>query len=299
MRFSWFIVFTLALPSSGWGQELIPRAYWPAPEGTQVFNIGYLNTTGDIIPDPTLPISGVDSNIDTLAFGYVRYIGLFGRTSNIKLESSYSEGETDVKLSNGTRVARDFQGMGDLAATVTVNLLGAPVLDQQSFAELRRNPRPLLGASFKLVAPTGKYDEQRIVNTGANRWAGKVELSYMSVLHPKWILETEIGYWGFGDNDDFLGVTREQDPIWAVELHLVRRFGPGFWVSLDGNWYRGGRTTVDGVRKDDLQREATAGVTLVYPFAKGHAVKLNYSRGSVINSDENFDIFGISYVRLF
>lgn len=299
MRFLWFIVITLALPSPGWGQELIPRAYWPAPKGTQVFNIGYLNTSGDIIPDPTLPISGVDSNIDTLAFGYVRYIDLFGRTSNIKLESSYSEGETEVKLSNGTRVARDFQGMGDLAATVTVNLLGAPVLDQQSFAELRRNPRPLLGASFKLVAPTGKYDEQRIVNTGANRWAGKVELSYMSVLHPKWILETEIGYWAFGDNDDFRGVTREQDPIWAVELHLVHRFGPGFWVSLDGNWYRGGRTTVDGVRKDDLQREATAGATLVYPFAKGHAVKLSYSRGSVISSDENFDIFGISYVRLF
>lgn len=301
MKAPWLlvVVFALALPIPGLGQELIPRSYWPAPEGTQVLSLGYLRTSGDIVPDPTLPITGVNSDIDTFVFGYIHYVDLWGRTANFKLDTSYSGGETSATLNDGSRAKQDYQGMGDIAITLNVNFVGAPVLDRESFAELRRNPRPLLGASIKLVAPTGTYDSEEFVNTSANRWAGKIELSYISVFHPKWLLEAEVGLWGFSDNDNFRGATLEQDPIWAFELHLVRRFSPGFWASLDGNWYRGGQTTVDGERRDDLQRDATVGATLVYPFAKGHAVKFNYSKGSVIDSDEDFDIFGIAYIRIF
>jgi hypothetical protein len=44
-------------------QELAPRAYWPAPTGTNVLVLDYQHSAGDIVTDPSLPIAGVKSNI--------------------------------------------------------------------------------------------------------------------------------------------------------------------------------------------------------------------------------------------
>ena len=49
----------LALPAGA--QELSPRAYWPAPRGTQLLFVGYSYSWGDIVTDPSLPVVGVDS----------------------------------------------------------------------------------------------------------------------------------------------------------------------------------------------------------------------------------------------
>ena len=87
--------------------------------------------------------------------------------------------------------------------------------------------------SVKVLAPTGHYEPDELINVGANRWAVKAELGYMIPLAPKWLLEGELGAWFFGDNDEFLGVTREQTPVIATEIHLIRRLRPGFWAALD------------------------------------------------------------------
>lgn len=39
-----------------------------------------------------------------------------------------------------------------LAATLSVNLLGAPALTTEEFQRLRAEPRPILGVSLKLVS---------------------------------------------------------------------------------------------------------------------------------------------------
>jgi Putative MetA-pathway of phenol degradation len=280
-------------------QELTPRAYWPAPEGTQAFVLGFAHTKGDTIPDPSLPVTGLDSNISTAYAAYLRTFDLAGRTANMVLEVPYSTGETRAINNLGLSLERDYQGAGDLSATLSVNLLGAPSMNKEEFGQLRRNPRPILGGSVKIVAPTGRYDDKRLINVSANRWAMKLELGYIQPLSPKWLAELEVGVWVFEDNDDFLGVTREQGSISSVEFHLVHRFNPGFWASLDLNGYRGGRSTVDGRRLDDLQRDAKYGATLVFPFAHKHALKLSYSAGSLNDSDENFDIYQLGYTRLF
>jgi hypothetical protein len=297
-------VFTLILVTLAWAlpvfaQELTPRAYWPAPEGTQVLTLGYIYTSGDIVPDPSLPITGVDSKIDTVVLGYLRTISLWGRTANFVVQLPYSEGETAVQDTDNDRFKREYQGMGDLSATLSVNFLGAPTMTREDFALLRQSPRPILGASVRVVAPTGKYDTERFINTGANRWAIKPELGYIQPLTRKWLLEAELGVWFFGDNDNFRGFKREQDPIGSVELHLVRRFTPGFWLSLDGNYYRGGRSSLDGERLNDLQRDSMLGLTLVAPITRGHALKASYSIGSVNDDDEDFYVFTLSYQHIF
>jgi len=293
------ILFLVLMPLPSAAQELTPRAYWPAPEGTTVGTLGYSYTTGDTVPDPSLPVSGVNSDISTYSLGVLHTFDLWGRTANFIAQLPFSDGSTEASPLEGGTLRRKYRGMGDATATLSVNFLGAPTMDKEGFTRLRQNPVTILAGSLKVIAPTGEYYSDRIVNIGANRWAVKAEVGAIIPLHPLWLLELDIGRIYFWDNDDFLGYTREQKPINTIQTHLIRRLRAGFWVSLDLNYYLGGRSTVDGRRLDDQRRDSKAGFTVVYPFAGKNAVKVGYSRGSINDSKENFDYYLIAYQRLF
>lgn len=280
------------------GQELSPRAYWPAPEGTRVATIGYAYTSGDILTDPSLPVTGVNSDINSLLLSYRQTFNLLGRNATFILEAPYSWGQSSGQSINNQRLYRDFAGLGDLATTISVNLLGAPNLDGAAFQALRADPRPLLGVSLRVVAPTGKYHDDRVVNTSANRWAAKLEFGTTLPIAPKWLFEAELGAWWFDDNEDFVFGVKEQDTIYAVETHLVHRFNPGFWASLDLNYYRGGRTTVDGVKLDDLQRSSKIGGTVAFPLENKRVLRIGYSWGSVSDSSQDYSALVLTLSQL-
>jgi hypothetical protein len=289
------LLFAISASMEVHAQDLTPRTYWPAPEGTRVLIVGYSHQTGDVVTDPTIPITGVDSTIDSAVLAYQHTIDLLGRTGNLQLELPYVDSTTTGRVGNASG-RRDISGFGDIAATLTINLLGAPTMSPADFQQLRQEPRPILGASLKILAPTGEYESDRLVNIGTNRWAVRLQLGYIRPLAPKWLLELYAGAWFFEDNDEFLGRTREQDPLGAINIHLVRRFRPGFWASLDLNYYFGGHSSIDGSRSDDLQRNARAGLSLVYPFLPKHALKLGLSGGIVTESGGDFRTITLNYV---
>jgi hypothetical protein len=291
------VLFALVAAKAG-AQELTPRAYWPAPQGTKVLTVGMAYTDGDAVPDPSLPIVGLDSEITTAVVGYLQTIELFGRSANVVFDVPYSTGTTRAEHPELGLLERDYQGLGDIGATLSVNLLGAPSMNREEFAELRQNPHPILGASLRVVAPTGDYDNDRLINVGANRWAARAELGYILPLAPRLLLELQAGVWFMGDNDDLLGLKREQDPIYALQANLVRRFSPGFWMSLDGNFYRGGRSRLDGMRLNDLQRDSRVGFSVAMPVLKRNAVKLSLAYGSLNDSDESFTQFTVALQHL-
>jgi hypothetical protein len=159
-----------------------------------------------------------------------------------------------------------------------------------------RGPRTIVGASLLVQLPTGEYESDKLINLGTNRWAVKPAVGVIWPLRPTWLLEAEVGAWFFSDNDDFLGRTREQDPILSTEIHLVKRIQPGFWASLDANFYVGGRTVVDGTRRADLQRNSRVGVTLVFPVKGRHALRGSFSSGVATESGGDFNMFNLSYL---
>jgi hypothetical protein len=286
---------SLAAPAAA--QDLTPRTYWPAPKGTRLLILGYAHKTGDVVTDPSIPVTGVDSTIDSGVMAYQQTIDLFGRTGNLQLEIPYVDGTT-IGMVGEQPGRRDVSGFGDLAATLTINLLGAPSMSRAEFQQLRQAPHPILGASIKILAPTGEYESDKLINIGTNRWAVRLQLGWIRPLSRKWHLELSAGAWFFEDNDEFLGETREQDPIGALNAHLVRRFGPGFWASFDVNYYIGGHTTIGGERKADLQRNARMGLSLAYPFKRRHAVRLGVSEGVVTESGGDFRSIVLNYVFL-
>ncbi len=276
-------------------QDLTPRTYWPAPKGTRLLVFGYSHQTGDVVTDPSIPLTGVDSRIDSGVIAYQQTLDLFGRTGNFQLEVPYVDGTTTGMVSDEPG-RRDVAGFGDIAATLTINLIGAPSMSPDEFQELRQTPRPILGASIKIVAPTGEYEKDKLINIGTNRWAVRFRFGYIRPLSRKWLFEMSAGAWFFEDNDEFLGLTRKQDPIAALNFHFVRRFKPGLWASLDLNYYLGGHSTVGDVRRADLQRNSRLGVSFAYPFKRKHAIKLGISEGVVTESGGDFRTINLNYV---
>jgi len=99
----------------------------------------------------------------------------------------------------------------------------------------------------------------------------------------------------FQDNRDFLGQTREQDPLYAFQAHLVYSFRRALWVALDGTYYLGGRTRVGGVRNDDLQRSTRAGATFAMPLSARQSLKLYASTGVSTRFGGDWDAVGLAW----
>jgi len=296
-----FITFaftlTLALVPGMNAQELTPRAYWPAPKGTMVSVFGYAYSSGDVFMDPSIPLYGVDSKIHTAIAAYLQTISLWGRSSNLVVELPHSWGTTKGRVFD-TPAQRDFSGFNDLGLTLQVNLSGAPSMTPKDFMELRASPRPILGASLKVLAPTGRYEKGRLINVGSHRWSFKPELGYMIPLAKKWLLELDLGAWFFTVDKDFIVGERKQNPIFAFQAHLVRRLKAGFWASLDVNYFTGGQQTIGGGELIDWQHNSRIGGTVVVPFLKRHAIKMGYSFGAYTKFGNDFNQFQLSYQLL-
>ena len=275
-------------------QELTPRLYWPSPKGTMVLVTGYSYITGGSIFDRTIPISDANSRINMSILAYLQTIELLGRSSKLLVELPYTWGNTKGYV-NEEPARRDFAGFGDIGFTMTVNLLGAPSLTLEDFLKLRAEPRPIIGASLKVVAPTGQYYDNRLINVGTNRWATRAQLGSIIPLKPTWLLEISASAWFFGDDDDFLPGKRVQDPIFAGQANIVKRFRPGLWASLDFTFFGGGRQTIGGGKLSDSQRNLKVGGTIVIPFKRRHAIKVGYANGAVTRYGSDFDQFLLTY----
>ena len=288
------VTFYIFLVAEAAAQELTARLYWPAPKGTQLLVAGYSHSSGDVLFDRTIPLYDVDSDINVGILAYLQTLSLWGRSSNIMVELPYSWGTTKGLIENYP-AQRDFSAFGDLGFTLTVNLMGAPSMTREDFLALRADPHPIIGASLKVIAPTGGYDSDRLINVGANRWASRLQLGAIIPFKPSWLFEAAAGIWFYGDDDEYLPGAREQNPIYALEAHLIKRFRPGFWASLDFTYFTGGRQTIGGERLEDVQQNAKVGATVVIPFAGRHAVKIGYATGTVTKYGADFDQFLLTY----
>jgi hypothetical protein len=273
-------------------QDLEPRAYSPNPTGANFVLVGYGRSTGDVVFDPSVPITNVSAHVNQGALFYGRTFGLFGRAASAAVQLPYVWGTVEGDVGEDRRsVYRS--GLADLRLRLTANLVGGPALAPREFAA--RAPRTTLGASLVVVAPTGQYDPAKLINVGTNRWAVKPELG---LSHPagRWFLELYGGAWVFGDNHDFYGGSlREQDPLLALQGHVSYVFRPRLWLAGDATFYTGGTTTVDGVRKADLQRNSRFGVTLAVPVKRRSSLKLSWARGLTTRVGGDFDTLAVGY----
>jgi outer membrane putative beta-barrel porin/alpha-amylase len=273
-------------------QELEPRAYSPNPTGANFVLLAVGHSSGDVEFDPSVPITNVSARVNQAALFYGRTYGLFGRSATAAIQLPYGWGTVEGDVFEDRRsVYRS--GLADLRMRFTTNLLGGPALPPREFA--KRRPGPTLGASLVVVAPTGQYDPSKLVNIGTNRWSFKPELGF-SCPAGHWFLELYAGAWLFTDNANFFGGSRKaQQPLATFQTHVAYVFRPRLWAAFDGTFYTGGRTTVDGVKKADLQRNSRFGLTLAVPVKKRGGLKASWSRGLMTRIGGDFDTLSVGY----
>lgn len=292
-RRSRLALIALIFAASGvYAQELEPRAYSNTPIGLNFVIAGYAYAEGGLATDPAVPLENAELRTKGPVFAYARSLDVWGRSGKFDILLPYAWVSGTAQFAGEPR-ERDVAGFGDPRLRVSVNLYGAPALSLEEFGGYQQDL--IIGASLQVSAPLGQYSDRRLVNIGTNRWAVKPELGVSKSLG-RWTLEFAAGATLYSDNNDFLGNRkREQDPIYSMQGHLLYSFRSGIWAAVNGTYYTGGRTTVDGVASDDLQENSRLGLTLALPVNRRNSIKLYGSSGVSTRTGTDFDAIGIAW----
>jgi hypothetical protein len=267
-------------------QELVPRAYVITPVRSNAITISTAFSSGDLAFDPSVPIEGAKGRFAVPVLSAFHSFGLFGRSANVVVAMPYAVGNFHgVAAGTFTDVYRS--GLVDSRVRFAINLKGGPAMRLEEYVKWKE--RTLIGASVNLVVPTGQNDPARVVNPGTNRWAIKSEVA-VARRRDRWVLEGYAGVWWFGANHSFFpgNAVRTQRPMTAFETHLGYYLRPRLWASLDGNFWIGGRSAVNGVEKQDLQTSSRVGATVSVPVNRHQSFKFSYNQGAYVSVGGNF-----------
>jgi hypothetical protein len=286
------IVTTVFMASSAKAQDAEPRSYSNTPVGLNFLIAGYLYSEGKIAFDPSSSIADAQFHSHTGVMAYVRSLDVGGKSAKFDVILPYSSFSAHG-LVDGQPRTREMSGLGDARFRFSINLFGAPALSVKEFANYQQDL--IIGISLQASAPLGQYDNSKLLNLGNNRWSFRPELGISKAWGP-WTLEVAPSVTVFTDNTDFFnGSTLAQAPIYLVQGHLIYNFASGAWASLDGTYFTGGRTTLNGVRGDNEQANTRAGLTVALPVDRYNSIKLNASTGISTRTGSEFSAFGVAW----
>jgi len=294
------LLATCLWPGKCHAQDLAPRAYLITPNHSNAITLTYAFLDGGIEFEGNLPITGATARVHLSTLSYYHSFRLFGRSANFAAFLPYSVADFHGTVAE----AETFGHRSGLLAPVfrvSVNLIGGPAMDQKAFMEWRQ--KTLLGVSFRFVPSAGQYDPTKLINLGTNRWAFRPELGY-SRRWGHWIVDAYGGAWFFTKNPEFFSHnafspganTQTESPVGSFEGHLSYDVRPRLWLSLDGNFWFGGTTNLNGVRNPaTLQRNSRLGATGSVPLTAHQSLKLSYSNGAYIRYGGNYQSVSLGW----
>lgn len=305
MRWRWqllpFIVGLLTAPLLG--QDLAPRAYLITPVNSNAVTLTYGFYDGGLDFNGSIPITGATGTYSVPIFTYYHSFSFFGHSANVTGSLPYAVGTfSGNALGKHGSVYRS--GLMDLSARLSVNLKGGRAVQAKDFVKWKQ--KMILGASLKIIAPTGQYDGTKLINWGINRWAFKPEFGY-SQRFGDWVLDGYAGVWFYTINSEAFNrpfpTPQSEKPIGSFEGHLsydLSRFSKKkrlrAWASLDGNFWFGGVTTLNGIQNLDTKQTASRiGGTFSLPYTSHQSLKVSYSSGTYVRFGGNYQNLQVAW----
>ncbi|MEJ2603400.1 MAG: transporter [Gammaproteobacteria bacterium] len=286
------------LATSLQAQDLEPRRWAQLPSGINFVGAGLAYSDGDIAFDPVLQIEDGDVELQTLGLSYIRTFGLFGRSARFDVSLPYASGRWNGLLAGEPARVRRL-GFGDPRFRLSVLLYGGPALDPAEFPGAPKS-NTVVGAAISVIAPLGEYIDDRLINIGGNRWIIRPQLG-VTHTRGRWTYELTGSVFYFTDNDRFYqGSTLENDPLYAIQGHLIHTFRPGLWASLSTGYGDGADPTVGGVPKDARTENWLSAITVGLPISGTQGIRLAYLRARTqVPTGADVDTFVVGYSVMF
>jgi len=283
---------SLGLARHAAAQDIEPRTYSNAPVGVNFLIAGYAYTRGALQFDTALDLTDAHLRTSNAVLAYARVFDLAGSAATIDVVAPYTW-LSGTATFQGDPVERVVNGFANPAVRLTWNFYGAPAMGLREFRTWQQDV--VIGASLRVSAPWSQYDESRLANIGTNRWSFKPEVG-ISKTTGAWTLELSAAATFYTVNDDFFGGNRrEQDPLYSTQAHVIHGFAGGSWLSVDATYFAGGRSTLNGILKADLQQNWRGGATFAIPIDRLDSIKLYASSGFSDRTGNSFDLVGIAW----
>jgi hypothetical protein len=265
---------------------MTPRAYLITPVGSNAVIGSYAWNQGDLLFDPSVPLEDAKGRFPLPILSFYHSYDFFGRSANIAVSLPYAIGRFDGNVA-GSQHHVYRSGMVDMRIRAAFNIRGGRAMKVPEFVKWKE--KTLVGVSITTVIPTGQVDPARVINTGTNRWAFRPDIGF-SRRRGRWVGEVSGGVWFFSTNRHFYpgDAVRSQQPMGAIESHLAYYAKPRLWASFDVNFWGGGRSSVNGVSKDDRQTASRVGGTVSIPLSRHHSVKFSANRGAYVAIGGNY-----------
>lgn len=152
-----------------------------------------------------------------------------------------------------------------------------------------------------LTIPTGSYNHERVFNVGQNRYNVALQAAYQSTITEDlhWMAAFDTVW--FTDNDKFgaRSQTLSQDALYTSQMGLQYIINPRYSLGATYFYTKGGETSIDDVRRDDILKLQRYQLTATANFSFGR-IMLQY--GEDLKTENGFienSRWTLRYIRLF
>ncbi len=290
------LLFFCLINISTQAQDLEPRFLSSVPLKTNFSGLVYGYSYGDILLN-SQEIEGLNAKLNSLVVYYGRSFKVFNKPAKVDVAIPYAFGKLNALVSQVDTTAYK-NGFLDPTLRISIIFVGEKALNLNEFSK-RELKKFKLGASFKIKAPLGRYDETKLINLGANRWAFQIKTAASYQPTNKILFELHIDSWFFTENTSFNnGNSLTQNPLLSTQLHMAYLFNPKFWMSASIGQVALGETSINGVEQDNNQDNSRYGLTASYKINKLGSLKLSITNALYTGSGANFTtgLLGYSFV---
>lgn len=223
--------------------ELNARDFLTAPVGTSLGVLYLNNENSDRFDGPADIENNASLDVNAAAFRQLWFSDFCGTLCTPQFIVPFAE--VDARLPGSVRRDRQI-GIGDVQVGGTLFFMNRP------------ESRTSSGLLTLLTLPVGKYDSQRPgTSPGANRFAATFVYNYTQGIGNKWILEANLEGQFYGDNDDYLGMNLEQDPLYRIQAFASYDFSPKTYGALRLIHARGGELALENQTLENTRQGYT------------------------------------------
>lgn len=274
------LVYASLFSQSIRAQEIEARTYSNAPIGITFISAGIAQAKAG------------NYTLTSEAMSVTHIIDVGGQSGKLTLVLPYGQLTGSTTL-GGRTVNASTEGLSDPLIKAAINLYGAPALTLDEFKSYQQDL--IIGATLTASIPWGKYDDNQLINVGANRWFVQPGIGASKAIGP-WRFELAGSGIFYTSNTNFMGTNSlSQNPVYSAQTHAIYYFQNTAWASVDATYFTGGQSYLNGNPISGTQENWRFGATMSLPVNKHNSIRLTASTGAYSRTNNNYDLLGISW----